>query len=391
MIRAGGEERLAKFYASPKPLVNWSYTQITWGQLNPNPKPQLDHLADVIDTLVECLRRHGIQVQQGVTLPERRLGIPKSGFETLIRDHFESIKRKGVKFLFVIIPTKHTALFDAIKKIADTQCGFQCVCMAADAKGPKSRDVQYFANVALKVNLKLGGINHTLPAGSLDMIEKGRTILLGIDVTHPSPNSSVSSPSIAACVANTDKTCGRWLGSIRKQEERRVEMVDHLQAMVVERLEAWRKGGKALPDNILVYRDGVSEGQYSQVLEREVPCIGKAINQLYRNVPRPKVSVVVVGKRHHTRFFATKEADTVVKPRGKNHTGNLKPGLVVDRGVTSEMFWDFYVQAHDGIKGTARPAHYVVIKDEIGLGASQLEKMVCGTPCGGMPVLRFVS
>lgn len=46
-------------------------------------------------------------------------------------------------------------------------------------------------------------------------------------------------------------------------------------------------------------------------------------------------------------------------------SGNLKPGTVINRGVTEEGMWDFFLQAHNVIQGTGRPAHYVVVLDEI--------------------------
>ena len=44
-----------------------------------------------------------------------------------------------------------------------------------------------------------------------------------------------------------------------------------------------------------------------------------------------------------------------------------------------EKGWDFYLQAHAAIKGTAKPAHYVVVRNEAGreLTANNLEQLVC--------------
>ena len=40
-------------------------------------------------------------------------------------------------------------------------------------------------------------------------------------------------------------------------------------------------------------------------------------------------------------------------------------GTVVDRGVTEARNWDFFLQAHSAIQGTARPAHYYIAYDQI--------------------------
>lgn len=52
-------------------------------------------------------------------------------------------------------------------------------------------------------------------------------------------------------------------------------------------------------------------------------------------------------------------------PRTQKGSSNLKPGTVVDRGVTEEGVWDFFLQSHAVLQGTARPGHYVVVLDEI--------------------------
>lgn len=57
-------------------------------------------------------------------------------------------------------------------------------------------------------------------------------------------------------------------------------------------------------------------------------------------------------------------------------TGNVIPGTVVDRGCTMESGFDFFMVAHQGIQGTSRPAHYVVLRDDGGYSADDIQNMV---------------
>ena len=52
---------------------------------------------------------------------------------------------------------------------------------------------------------------------------------------------------------------------------------------------------------------------------------------------RPKLTIVVCGKRHHTRFFPT-------DANNADRDGNPRPGTVVDRGVTAIYDFDFFLQ-----------------------------------------------
>ena len=187
-------------------------------------------------------------------------------------------------------------------------------------------------------------------------------MVVGLDVTHPSPGSKEGAPSVAAIVASVDKFLGQWPGAFSIQEGRK-EMVSSLEALFLSRLRLWQKHNKnQLPENIILYRDGVSEGQYQQLLDLELPLIRNACKQAYpataTNQGHPKVSIIVCGKRHHTRFYPSTDAEA-------DRSSNCNPGTVVDRGVTEVRFWDFFIQPHACLQGTARPGHYVVILDEI--------------------------
>lgn len=195
-------------------------------------------------------------------------------------------------------------------------------------------------------------------------------MLVGMDVTHPSPGSIEEAPSIAGIVASVDGRYGQWPASMRAQTGRK-EMIDNLDEMFGERLDAWPKHNQGgLPTRIIIYRDGVSEGHYRTILQVELPQVQKACEKRYPEGKLPKISIIVCGKRHHTRFYPTREEDAAGKQM------NTPNGTVVDRGVTMEKGWDFYLQAHFALQGTARPAHYVVVYDKNDMNADQMEAMV---------------
>ena len=86
---------------------------------------------------------------------------------------------------------------------------------------------------------------------------------------------------------------------------------------------------------------------------------------------QPKFVVVVASKRHHIRFFP-KPNDRV----GADRNGNPVPGTLVEKDVTHPFENDFYLCSHSAIQGTARPVHYHVLLDEVGLSTNQLHAMI---------------
>jgi hypothetical protein len=101
-----------------------------------------------------------------------------------------------------------------------------------------------------------------------------------------------------------------------------------LRSMIVERLQAWQSNNRgALPATILWYRDGVSESQFGTISTAEIPQIRKAYAEAGGNERDLKVTFVVVGKRHHTRFYAAKHAQTYPSKEANRtfDNGNLPP------------------------------------------------------------------
>ena len=268
---------------------------------------------------------------------------------------------RQTRLVLIIIPEKLGHLYSRIKHVGDVKIGIHTICVVG-SKFVKS-SLQYFANVALKFNLKLGGINQLVDNTGLGIINEGKTMVVGIDVTHPSPGSASNAPSVAGMVASVDRWLGQWPADLRIQESRK-EMVSELDSMLKSRLRLWKTQGqhKTLPENLLVYRDGVSEGQYKTVIDTELPLLRKACAELYPPTDTkkglPHITIIIVGKRHHTRFYPTKVSDA-------DRSSNPKNGTVVDRGVTEARNWDFFLQSHTALQGTARPAHYYIVHDEI--------------------------
>ena len=339
-------------------LRNWTYLLISTEDVQDALNQQ--SLEATVRQFEEALRNSGITVHPpkgGLRILIKNIEDPR--IESTLKSVPSDPRQPGLAL--VILPKPDTLLYNHIKQVGDVKLGVHTVCVL----GPKfaNAETQYFANVALKFNLKLGGINQTLDKPHFGIINEDNTMVVGVDVTHPSPGSASNAPSVAGMVASIDANLGQWPADLRIQESRK-EMVSELDSMLRSRLNLWKTMGKhkVFPDNILVYRDGVSEGQYATVLETELPLMRKACAEVYP-VPDtkkglPRITIIVVGKRHHTRFYPTVVGNA-------DSSSNCKSGTVVDRGVTETRNWDFFMQAHTALHGTARPAHYFIVLDEI--------------------------
>ncbi|XP_026418560.1 protein argonaute 1B-like isoform X1 [Papaver somniferum] len=114
------------------------------------------------------------------------------------------LKGKELDLLIVILPDNNVSLYGDLKRICETELGLVSQCCLTKHIFEMSK--QYLANVALKINVKVGGRNTVLVdafSRRIPLVSDRPTIIFGADVTHPHPGED-SSPSVAAVVASQD-------------------------------------------------------------------------------------------------------------------------------------------------------------------------------------------
>ncbi|KAK5131247.1 hypothetical protein LTR16_000930, partial [Cryomyces antarcticus] len=285
-----------------------------------------------------------------------------------------------ISLILVVLEKPNLDDYARIKTWGDTSAGIPTVCCTVGVLQKVLKNPGTGANLALKVNIKIGGVNHAvdstgIPAAvGLTGWSRG-TMVVGADVTHPGPGSVKHCPSITAVVASINEGCATFPGSMRLQKSRQ-EMIEDLDSMMYERLETWYKINTSLPHAILFYRDGVSESQFVLVKKQELRKIENACKRFGKDRAKqdnwcPRITLLVVGKRHQTRFYPDQ---TTRKDQIDSRTGNMIPGLVVDaERIRLPYYFDFYLQSHNALVGTARPAHYFVLENGMGLTADKLQ------------------
>ncbi|KAJ0107157.1 hypothetical protein J7T55_014687 [Diaporthe amygdali] len=338
------------------PANTWGWLYITMNGYPP-PFQSINPLQTALEAFRESLRRAGINI-----------GEPSPGSRQLHLNNVEDPSLEDVlkpaserlQMIYIILPAKNTPLYNRIKHLCDVKLGIINICSVGRMLLESNGRPQYFGNVSLKFNLKAGGDNQLVDPSRLHFISQGNTMIVGIDVAQPGPGASSLAPSVAAMVSNSNGKLGQFLATSCIQKKRRQEMIDG--QMLKDHLNLWKTEGRhtTFPQNILICRDGVSEGQYQIVKDQELSLLRKACEEMYDPVgqQRPRITIVIVTKRHNTRFGPT----TTETADGN---GNCLAGTVTDRGITEAQQWDLWLQAHSAIQGAARPAHYFVVHDEI--------------------------
>uniref|UniRef100_A0A453H2L0 Piwi domain-containing protein n=1 Tax=Aegilops tauschii subsp. strangulata TaxID=200361 RepID=A0A453H2L0_AEGTS len=205
----------------------------------------------------------------------------------------QGLEGKQLELLIIILPDI-SGSYGKIKRLCETELGVitQCCLPKNVQKGGK----QYLENLSLKINVKVGGRNTVLEDAlykRIPLLTDVPTIVFGADVTHPAAGEDAS-PSIAAVVASMDWPEVTKYKCLVSSQGPREEIIADLYTETMDPQKGRVGGG--------MIRDGVSEGQFSQVLLYEMDAIRKACATLQAGY-LPPVTFVVVQKRHHTRLF----------------------------------------------------------------------------------------
>lgn len=378
------QPRTGQWNMIDKKMVNGGAVQ-HWTCLNFSGKTNRGLAASFCQELAKMCNNKGMRFNLDPLLPITSVHSSQveSALGNVHKQAIAKLANEGRLELLIIILPDLKGSYGKIKRICETELGIvsQC-CLPRHVYQMKP---QYLENVALKINVKVGGSNTVLNDAftrRIPHVSDLPTIILGADVTHPQPGEDYS-PSIAAVVASMDWPYVTKYRGVVSAQTHREEIIQDLynthedpvrgkthSGIIRELLRAFRLSTKTKPERIIFYRDGVSEGQFSQVLLYEMDAIRRACASLQEDY-MPRVTFVVVQKRHHTRLFPAEHGSRDQTDK----SGNILPGTVVDTQICHPREFDFYLNSHAGIQGTSRPTHYHVLFDENNFTADELQML----------------
>ncbi|XP_039031691.1 protein argonaute PNH1-like isoform X1 [Hibiscus syriacus] len=367
-----------------KKVINGSTVRY-WACINFSRNVQESTAHGFCQELVQMCQISGMEFERDPVIPiySARPDQVKKALKYVYHAAANKLEGKEMELLIAILPDNNGSLYGDLKRICETDLGLISQCCLTKHVFKISR--QYLANLSLKINVKMGGRNTVLLdalSWRIPLVSDIPTIIFGADVTHPESGED-RSPSIAAVVASQDwPEVTKYAGLVCAQPHRQELIQDLFKTwqdpqrgtvaggMIRELLLAFKKATGQKPLRIIFYRDGVSEGQFYQVLLYELDAIRKACASLEPTY-QPPVTFIVVQKRHHTRLFANNHNDR----SSTDKSGNILPGTVVDSKICHPTEFDFYLCSHAGIQGTSRPAHYHVLWDENNFTADEIQSL----------------
>uniref|UniRef100_A0A8C6EZP2 Piwi like RNA-mediated silencing 3 n=1 Tax=Marmota marmota marmota TaxID=9994 RepID=A0A8C6EZP2_MARMA len=293
----------------------------------------------------------------GITLEKAKMrevpGNTISSYIDILKTLIEDVSCLLAFKVVCILPDDRKNRYDEIKKYLCVKSPIPSQCVVAHTLTKTWTLKTMVVKIAQQMNCKMGG--------ALWKVETGlkKTMFVGIDCFHDIVSRQ---KSIAGFVASTDEELTKWYSQCIFQAPGE-ELVDGLKNCLQGALNSWLRNVPHAPESIVVYRDGVGDGQLQALLDHE---ISELVSYLENECPYSiKLTFIVVKKRINTRFFL----------KHNRRLGNPAPGTVVDMMVTREQWYDFYIVSQSSTVGTVTPTHYNVIYDTVCLDPDTVQRL----------------
>nr|XP_050862637.1 piwi-like protein Siwi isoform X3 [Vespula vulgaris]XP_050862638.1 piwi-like protein Siwi isoform X3 [Vespula vulgaris] len=265
-------------------------------------------------------------------------------------DALEELLSKSIpQLVLCIVTTNRSERYSTIKKkcCVDRPVPSQVVIRKNLIKG-----LSVATKVAVQMNCKLGGVPWCVE------VPLSGLMVVGFDVCH---DTNMKERDFGATVATLDKNLTRYISAVSPHSNGE-ELSNDIASHICKFVTTYRQyNDNKYPDRIVVYRDGVGEGQIHLVYNHEVKEIRRRLAQMYGGEAAVKMAFIIVNKRVNTRIFYNER--------------NPPCGTVVDDVITSPVKYDFFIVSQHVRQGTVTPTSYSVIDDTVGLDADKMQRL----------------
>ncbi|KAM7179074.1 piwi-like protein 4 [Macrochelys suwanniensis] len=306
---------------------------------------------ELAENFLNCLKRVGGPMGFHIEYP-KIVQVQESpmAFLRAVQQHVNP----EVQLVMCVLSSNQKDCYDSIKKFLSIDRPVPSQCVLARTLSKQGMMMSVATKIAMQIICKLGGELWAveIPLKSL--------MLIGIDVNKDALNKG---SSIVGFVASTNSKITRWFSRCILRNTG-TDIADCLKVFMKGAISKWHKYNCELPARIIVYRDGVADGQLKMVVDYEVPQLLSVLTELTTNYS-PKVSVIVVRKKCIPRFFA--EANRSLQ--------NPPVGTIVDTEATRPEWYDFYLISQLARQGTVNPTYYNVVYDNSGLKPDHMQRL----------------
>ena len=252
----------------------------------------------------------------------------------------------------VIMNAQNKERYDAIKKAASVEMGLVTQVVTNKLMTDPRKAGGAATKIAIQIAAKIGAEPWYID------IPLRCCMVCGYDTYHDTANRG---RSYGAFLASMNDRFSRWW-SKADAHDRLEEMSSQVATNLLEALGKYKEVNNKFPERVIIYRDGVGEGQLEHVFNVELQRIQQILKEANNGI---RLTMMIVSKRIGARFYMRASSGFVNPP----------PGTIVDHGCTRQGRYDFYLVSQSTRQGTVTPTYYNIIADQSGFSPDILQKM----------------
>ncbi|KAI6175133.1 hypothetical protein M3Y99_01992200 [Aphelenchoides fujianensis] len=361
--------RLGNFVETPEVGTAWA----VYGVCRAGLRLSQNDLNTFVREVVQAAYNKGMDLKQTYAVELLTQDKHPSSPPKELREKMRAAKAGGCQIVMVISSLDDTVIHACLKSyeqelgIVTQNQTWQKLRKTSPFGGPQNKLM--FENIVHKMNMKLGGLNYKLQAPSHQA--KPTDLIVGLCVNKAAGGRGEAGegapPSVIGYAANDGGDPTAFTGDYVYQPASRgadLESLEKTMADICER-RLHRNEGQP-PERVVIFRNGVSEGDYSQVLRYEIPVIRKVLRDHFGR--DNQLTYVVCTRLHNARFWL-KEATR----QQKNSDANVPAGTVIDSQVVHPTVPEYYLATCRSQMGTAKIPRYAVERS-VGSHPAQLNE-----------------
>lgn len=301
--------------------------------------------------------------------------------------------------LFVYFSERETNPYHFVKLLSSFSHGIPSQCIVERTKNQQKNTAQYYSNIALKLNSKLSIASHEALAWTIEMPGSASTIfskeimVMGLAQSKSDGQDGVFT-IVGSCFLKGMQIAqaGRLVRQTSRSAIGAAIPTDVIQSITETLIGQYKRNVGAEPKQVLIYRDGGSEGDMPAMLKQEAVGIEKAFGI---NI---SMTFVVCINQHNIVIVPNEKK---LKKQGRNgvHVENVKSGTCCDNSALimplmsklsiahyeatgfppiteSEINrHSFLLTSQEGLKGTSKPVLYRTLLKSKGLDAETLQNI----------------
>ncbi|KAF1739878.1 hypothetical protein MXB_5441 [Myxobolus squamalis] len=310
----------------------------------------------VVDRFMQSLEQSVRMCNLSFNSP-KMISIRNDNTENYLKAIREELSQNpNIDLIMSVFPTQREDRYASFKKLLCCQTAIPSQALLTKTISDQ-RKLNTVANrIALQINCKLGGElwRVRIPMKSI--------LVIGIDVYHC--HLSKSRNSAVGFVSSLNDSLTRWFSRTAFQTQS-CEIVESLRTFCAQAISKYYELNHQLPKKVIVYRDGIGDGQINASQQLEIEPILEAIRSFSEGYD-PQLLYILVRKRIKTRYFyRSEETGDIVNPN---------PGSIIDESITTMGNPNFFLVSQNFTQGTVLPINLVVIYNSSSLTLEQIQR-----------------